>query len=253
MKKKIFFAFGSIILAVLCIVCVVLALHYGKETESPSYTDYTQTAESVTESTSDETKYQSPIDFEKIRKDSPDVFSWLSIDGTDINYPVVFREGDNSYYLRRNIKGEYDSNGSLFIEDYNKTDFSDPVTVIYGHHLSSGAMFGKLQEIYTNPETFKNHSKITVYTPEKLFTYRVFCAVPLDNSHILYYNNFNNALVFEKYFKDIYETRSLMAVFDEGTVIRPGDRVLMLSTCFENDYSRRYVVMAVCEEEINKN
>ena len=243
--------FGSIILAVLCAICIVFALHFGKETESPSFTDYSQTSDYTAEETSQKSKFTSPVDFEKIQKDAPDVFSWLSIDGTDINYPVVFREGDNSYYLRRNIYGEYDRKGSLFIEDYNTADFTDPVTVIYGHHLSSGEMFGKLQNIYTNPETFNTHKNITVYTPEKTLIYRVFCAVPLDNSHILYYHNFNNALVFEKYFKDIYETRSLMAVFDENTVIKPGDRILMLSTCFENDYSRRYVVMAVCEEEIN--
>ncbi|MBQ4603157.1 MAG: hypothetical protein IJB16_01005, partial [Clostridia bacterium] len=65
-----------------------------------------------------------------------------------------------------------------------------------------------------------------------------------------YYHNFNNSLVFEKYFKDVFETRSLMAVFDENITISPGDKVLMLSTCFETDYSRRFVVMAVCEEEI---
>lgn len=251
MKKRKALTAGGIILAILCIICVVLALSLEKETNIPEVTATSSpTSIQASENNTEKAKYESPIDFKKIQADTPDVFSWLRIDGTDIDYPVVFREGDNSYYLRRNIYGEYDRNGSLFIENYNKTDFNDPVTVIYGHHMSSGAMFGKLQEIYTNPEKFETHQKITVYTPEKELIYRVFCAVPLDNSHILYYHNFNNSLVFEKYFKDIFETRSLMAVFDETVTIKPGDRVLMLSTCFETDYSRRYVVMAVCEEEI---
>lgn len=248
-KKKALTALG-IIFAVLCILCVLFALYLEKEPDIPnpglSSVQPTKAAETFTESI----KYESPIDFQSIQNDSPDVFAWLKIEGTDIDYPVVFHEGDNSYYLRRDIYGKYDRNGSLFIEDYNKTDFNDPVTIIYGHHMSSGAMFGKLQEIYTNPETFDTHSKITVFLPEKEIIYRVFCAVPLDNSHILYYHNFDNSLVFEKYFKDIYETRSLMAVFDETVSIKPGDKVLMLSTCFETDYSRRFVVMAVCEEEI---
>ncbi len=112
-------------------------------------------------------------------------------------------------------------------------------------------MFGKLQEIYTNPETFTKLNKIKVYLPENELTYHVFCAVPLDNSHILYYHNFNNDLIFERYFNEIFQTRSLFAVFDETVSVSPDNRVLMLSTCFETDYSKRFVVMAVCEDNIN--
>ncbi len=249
MKKRNTFAMLGIIFAVICVLFTSLALFFGKKTELPDYaaTYTTKASETFTESI----KYQSPIDFDKLQNDSPDIFAWINIEGTDIDYPVLFHKGDNSYYLRRDIYGKYDRNGSLFIEDYNKTDFSDPVTIIYGHHMSSGAMFGKLQQIYTNPETFKEHGKISVYTPDKLLVYRVFCAVPLDNSHILYYNNFNNRLEFEQFFEKVYNTRSLLSVFDETVSVTPDDRVLMLSTCFETDYSRRYVVMAVCEEEIN--
>lgn len=250
MKNKKALTVCGIILAVLCILCVILALYFEREAVIPTATTTQQTDSLQADKTTERIKYKTPVDFDKIQKDAPDVFSWIRIEGTDIDYPVVFRDGDNSYYLRKNIHGDYDRNGSLFIEDYNKTDYNDPVTIIYGHHMSSGAMFGKLQEIYTNPETFKKYQKITVFTPEKMLNYRIFCAVPLDNSHILYYHNFNNSLVFEKYFKDIFETRSLMAVFDENITISPGDKVLMLSTCFETDYSRRFVVMAVCEEEI---
>lgn len=251
MKKKKALTVGAIILAILSMLCIILALYFEKETDIPNFAELSPSSDVSAEKTSRKTKYKSPIDFKKIQEDTPDVFSWFRIDGTDIDYPVVFREGDNSYYLRRNIYGEYDRNGTLFIEDYNKTDYNDPVTIIYGHHMSSGAMFGKLQEIYSNPETFKKHQKLTIYTPEKELVYRVFCAVPLDNSHILYYNDFNNELVFKNYFKEVFETRSLMAVFDETVKVDPGDKVLMLSTCFETDYSRRYVVMAVCEDEIN--
>lgn len=249
-KQKTLLIFGCIS-ALLCAACVLLAVQISRKPELP---DFENTSEAViskiSETLTETTKYRSPVDFNKIQKDSPDVFSWIKIDGTDIDYPVAFREGDNSYYLRRNIYGNYDRNGTLFIEDYNNTDFNDPVTIIYGHHMSSGAMFGKLQQIYTNPETFKKHQKITVYTPEKTLKYLVFCAVPLDNSHILYYNNFNNKLEFEQFFSNVYNTRSLISIFDEAVKITHDDRILMLSTCFETDYSRRYVVMAVCEDDI---
>ena len=248
MKSKKILSAAAILLAVLCVACIVTAIYLEKEPDIPN-TDkvYTTKASEVFATTS---KYESPIDFDSLKNESSDIIAWLEIDGTDISYPVLFREGDNSYYLRRDIYGKYDKNGSLFIEDYNKSDFNDPVTIIYGHHMSSGAMFGKLQEIYTNPETFSKHSKITVYMPEKELVYRVFCAVPLDNSHILYYHNFNNRLIFEEYFKEVFGTRSLLAVFDETVSVTPDNKVLMLSTCFSTDYSRRYVVMAVCENEL---
>lgn len=249
MKNKKLLTALAIIFAMLSLICVVFALYPGKKTNSPlpSETFISNAAETFTQSI----KYQSPINFESIKKDAPDVIAWIKIDGTDIDYPIAFHEGDNSYYLRRDIHGKYDRNGSLFIEDYNKTDFNDPVTIIYGHHMSSGAMFGKLQEIYTNPETFAKFNKIKVYLPENELTYRVFCAVPLDNSHILYYHDFNNDLIFERYFDEIFQTRSLLAVFDETVSVLPNNKVLMLSTCFETDYSRRFVVMAVCEDNIN--
>lgn len=249
MKNKKIFSVLGIVFAVLCIVCVVFALFIGKNSEPPAPPVIKTTR--AAESFSGSVKYNSPIDFEAIKEETPDVIAWLKIEGTDIDYPVAFREGDNSYYLRRDLYGNYNRNGTLFIEDYNKDDFSDPVTIIYGHHMSSGAMFGKLQEIYTNPETFSKFNKIKLYLPEFELSYRVFCAVPLDNSHILYYHDFNNNLIFEKYFEDIFQTRSLLATFDKTISITPDDRVLMLSTCFESDYSQRYVVMAVCENDIN--
>lgn len=249
-KQKLYLIIGSV-LALLCAICIIFAVITGRKTEIPGVENTVKpVATTLSEAITQTAKYQSPVDFENIRKDSPDVFSWIKIDGTDIDYPVAFHEGDNSYYLRRDVYGNYNRNGTLFIEDYNSTDFNDPVTIIYGHHMSSGAMFGKLQQIYTNPETFRKHQKITVYTPEKELEYRVFCAAPLDNSHILYYNDFNNKSEFEQFFQKVYSTRSLISVFDETVSVTPDDRVLMLSTCFETDYSRRYVVMAVCEEDI---
>lgn len=234
----------GIILIILCALFFGLSVYFTRTPELPEIDIPSSTKSELSEKIS--TEYVSPIDFGGILEKSPDVIGWLDISGTDISYPVVFRPDDNDYYLRRDIYGNYSKAGSLFIENYNSPNFNDPVTVIYGHHLSSGEMFGKLQEIYTNSETFFEHNEFTVYLPEKELHYRVFCAVPLDNSHILYYHNFNNKNIFENYFKEIFETRSLLAVFDNSVELTPDDRVVMFSTCFESDYSRRFVVMGVC-------
>lgn len=248
MKHRLLSSLG-VIFALLCLICIVFAIKSFVPDDKPepintsAVSQSEKTTQPVTET------YKSPIDFEEIKKDAPDVIAWLEAEGTGISYPVVFRENDNSYYLRRDIHGNYSNGGSLFIENYNKPDFDDPVTVIYGHNLKSGAMFAPLQKIYTNPETFSEHQNLTVYLPDKELHYRVFCGVPLDNSHILYYHNFKNSDVFENFFSDAFNTRSLLAVRDENIEIHPDDKVVMLSTCLTNDKTKRYVVMAVLTDQ----
>ena len=79
-----------------------------------------------------EESYTSPIDFEKLWKESEDIYAWLDIPDTQISYPILQNEEDDTYYLRRNAKGESDVNGVLYTEaTYNSKDFSDPLTVVY--------------------------------------------------------------------------------------------------------------------------
>lgn len=244
MKRRLLSAVG-VIFALLFVVCIVFAIKSFAPADNPQ--PISTSSGNLSESTFQTTfeAYESPIDFKKIKKDAPDVIAWLEIEGTDISYPIVFREDDNSYYLRRDIHGNYSHSGSLFIENFNKPDFDDPVTVIYGHNLRSGGMFAPIQKIFTNSETFFKHQNLTVYLPDKELHYRVFCGVPLDNSHILYYHNFKNRDVFENFFNDAFNTRSLLTIRDESIEINPDDKVVMLSTCINNDKTKRYVVMAV--------
>ena len=66
----------------------------------------------------------------------PDVYAWLSLPGTRIDYPIVQRFGDDSYYVQRDLDGKHDPAGTLFTEyQYNSKSFEDPVTIIYGHHM----------------------------------------------------------------------------------------------------------------------
>lgn len=188
--------------------------------------------------------YRSPIDFTALRKEGPDIVAWLDLPGTEISYPVVHRKGDNDYYLRRDIYGNYSKYGSLFIEDYNREDFGDNVTVIYGHNTSNGKMLGSLQAIYANPSSIKSKGTINVYTPTAKKTYKIYAALITDDVHILANHDFSNKSEFDAYFNSLENTRTLTANFNEAYKPEYGDKVLILSTCVDGDSSKRFIVVA---------
>ena len=84
------------------------------------------------------------IDFGALKMVNDDSAAWLYSPGTDIDYPVM-KADDYSYYLSHLPDGTYNVNGTLFIDYNNAPDFTDQLTVIYGHHMRSGQMFGSLK------------------------------------------------------------------------------------------------------------
>jgi len=186
---------------------------------------------------------QSEIDFTALQKKNADIYGWLTIPGTEIDYPVVQNEKDDSYYLTHSADRKEDSDGALFTEHaYNRADFSDRVTVIYGHHMKSGAMFGNLQQIYT--DAFEEHRDITVYTPTEELHYQVFAAVPYSNRHILYYYDaFRMQEAVEEFMEEIMSTRSIGATTDPTVTVGEGDKLLVLSTCLQGDNTKRFLVI----------
>ena len=87
---------------------------------------------------------RSQMDLDKLRALNPDTVGWITMDRTVIDYPVV-QGKDNDYYLRRLYSGEKGYAGSIFMDAGNAPDFSDRNTLIFGHNMKSGSMFGTLQ------------------------------------------------------------------------------------------------------------
>lgn len=189
--------------------------------------------------------YNCPEKLEKAIKNNPDVYAWLNIPNTNIDYPVVQNSENDSYYLRRDLNGQYSSSGSILSEHaYNGRDFNDPVTVLYGHCMKSGAMFGNLQNYYSSENGPENYKLIEIYLPDKKLEYEVFAAVPYDTRHILYNYDFSNPRVFTSFFKSILSIRSFNANIINAEKPNSEDKVLILSTCLKGDGTKRYLVMA---------
>lgn len=191
------------------------------------------------------TPYVSPIDFAALQGVNPDIYAWLEIPGTEISYPLLQHPEDDAFYLDHDSDGNYSAAGALFTERaYNGRELEDPVTVIYGHHMRSGAMFGNLERFYTDDAFMAEHGEVVLYTPEAERRYAVFAAVPFTGAHLLYYHDFEDPEVFAEFFASVFRVRDLRAHFKEENAPEAGDRVVILSTCLAADNTQRFLLMA---------
>ncbi|MCH5275905.1 MAG: class B sortase [Lachnospiraceae bacterium] len=174
-----------------------------------------------------------------------DMVAWLQIDGMKIDYPVMWTPGDEEYYLSRDFEGHSDSNGCLLLD----TDSSlDPLTtnlIIHGHHMRSGAMFGKLED-YKDPQFAKEHDTILLYTENGIRTYEVlavfYSQVYYQSDEVFKYYAFFQADTQEE-FDDFYDNIMELSLYDTGVTAEFGDHFLTLSTCaYHVDYGRFVVV-----------
>lgn len=195
--------------------------------------------------------YISPVDFEALHAVNEDIYAWLDIPDTQISYPILQHPEDDTYYLRRSMDGQSDRNGVIFTEaTYNGRDFSDPVTVAYGHNMYNGQMLSTLQREYSSAEMLATHEQIVVYLPDRELHYTVFAAVPFDNRHILYNYDFTNRRTFRLFFNEILSVRTLDAVFAEDAAVLADDRALILSTCLSANQNERFLVCGKLSETI---
>lgn len=205
-----------------------------------------ETSEESEESGEETSEYvYEDVNFAVYQKINKDIYAWIRIPGTPIDYPILNRKGDNEYYLKRNYYRYADTRGSIFTEDYNNRDFNDPVTLIYGHNMSSGSMFGSIQKTYTKKSFMQSHKELQIILPDKTYTYEIFAAVPYSNIHLMYYYDFTNTYVFTEVMNDILSVRAMNAVVDKTVKLTPDDHIVILSTCLSGNGNQRYLLLAV--------
>lgn len=188
-----------------------------------------------------------PIDFAALQAKNPDIYAWIQIPETKVDYPVVQSSTDNGYYLNHTIDGVEGYPGSIYTENLNKKDFSDGNTVIYGHNMKNGTMFASLHK-YVDPSYMKEHPEILIYTPEHKYTYQVFAAVTYDDRHILSSFDFADSAQFQGFLDSINSVRNMSTYRNPDISVTAEDKIITLSTCNNND-SQRFLVEAVLISE----
>ncbi len=194
-----------------------------------------------------------PIDFAALQEDNEDIYAWLYIPNTGINLPVLQSPFDDAYYLTHDPDRNEDVYGSVFSQLANKKDFTDPVTVLYGH---DGEGQFKNLHYFEDEEFFAQNELLYVYTPGHILTYRVVAAYKYDNRHILNSFDFADPVVLQQYYDSVLNPDSLLLNVREGaTLDATKDKIIQMSTCMLDEFhgSSRYVVTGVLvDDELTK-
>jgi len=189
--------------------------------------------------------YECPVDFAELQAINPDIIGWIYMTSPEISLPILRSPTDDTQYLYHDAVGEYKKEGSLFVEHtYNSDDFSDLCTVIYGHRMSDGTMFGTMQAVVSEEGYFDEDRFIVIFTPDETKIYQIFATIPSDSKHILYYNDFNNAEEYASFVDGIFSMTGLDVRLVEKAKPTYGDRILVLSSCLWGDRYKRFLVIA---------
>ena len=190
-------------------------------------------------------------EYEVILQENGDFAGWLTIEGTQIDYPVMLTRWDADYYLKRNYFGEDDINGTLFMDARTELAARSTNIIIYGHNMKSGQMFGSLKN-YLDENYWNAHRQITFDTIYEKGTYEIFavCLAQVQDRGAdgFRYYDFIQADS-EESFAEFLDNVTQLSVFTETELPVYGDKLLTLSTC--NNYvedGRLFLVARKCRD-----
>lgn len=176
---------------------------------------------------------ENPIDFDSLQEINPDVIGWLEMEAVDtINYPIVQGE-DNDYYLHRTFQRTDNFAGSIFMDYMNKSNFGQRNTIVYGHNMKNGSMFGSLKD-YRDQEVYQKSPYFWIYTPTRIYKYEIFACAEVDKFGQDYQITFRDKEDFREF---IYRAQD-QALYDTGVDVDYTDTVVTLSTCTGNEATR---------------
>lgn len=191
---------------------------------------------------------ENPVDFQKLAGINPDIYAWIRIPDTNIDYPIAQRAGDDTFYLKHDMYQEPRFAGCIYTEDCNSKDFTDPNTVIYGHNMKNGSMFQNLH-LFADADFFREHPDVYIYTPDGVLAYKVFAAYTYDDRHIMNSFDFNDPEVFQSYLDEIFHVRSMDANIRDDINVTVNDHIITLATCIGGQPRSRYLVQAVLNKD----
>lgn len=186
------------------------------------------------------------VDWDALSNMNEDIVAWLYIDGTSVQYPVV-KGTDNEYYLTHTSDKKKNSCGSIFMDMDNEGNFTSQNTILYGHNMKTGKMFGSLK-FYRDADYWEAHPDIFVITRDCICQYKIFTAYETVASGDVYQLGFSS----EDSFKEYIDMCKNNSIYDTGVKTGKAERLLTLSTCTSHTEEGRFIVQAllVSEKEI---
>lgn len=246
MKNKISY-FILIVFTILFLFSSGFVIHYlwRSKKERNAYQELSKIVQEAQKN--DSTYADSGIlyQYDKLYQQNPDMVGWLHIDDTTIDYPVMYTPKSPQYYLRKGFNKKYSFSGSLFLGEgwSEKGNYS----IIYGHHMKDGTMFGQLYS-YKDKEFALEHPIIHFNTLHTENEYEVLGAFyskiyGTNEKNVFRYYQYNN-LENPKVFNEFIEQVKSYSLYNLGITTEYGDQILVLSTCSYHTKNGRFVVVA---------
>lgn len=248
-KKKSDVLLTIALIVAIAVFCYAAFNLYHIYTEYKKGTDeYNQIEEmAVTERDADSAEVAGPsaqikppieVDFDKLKSVNEDVVGWIYVDALpDISYPIV-KGKDNQTYLHQTYEKNYNFAGTIFVDYENSGDFSDCNTLVYGHNMKNGSMFGHLKKFRENDKLYKQDKYFWILTPERNYRYEIITAYTTGVNSDTYTLFKGPGEEFEKYLETI---KGYSEIQTDDTDLTIKDRIVTLSTCTGNE-STRFVV-----------
>nr|WP_288707513.1 class B sortase [uncultured Dorea sp.] len=237
---------GNRILSIMAGILILLMLSYGVYSLWDTYKIYAN-------SFADEEllKFRPTDDGEDnptlkdLKKLNPDVKAWIQVPKTNIDYPVVQGQ-DDMEYINKNVYGEFELSGAIFLSCLNKDDFSDPYNLVYGHNMKNGGMFADVAD-FTNKEYFETHQKGKLYLTDTTRKIRFFACMKVTAADAKIYHPDGYR---KENMKDLLDYIQANAVQYRDVNVADENSLIALSTCSEAETNGRVVLIGKLEREV---
>lgn len=177
------------------------------------------------------------VDFPELLKQNDTVKAWIYMENNDhVNYPVLYKENDDNYWLRKSMDGKYAIAGSIFLEGKNRPNFEDYHSLVYGHQMNNKTMFGSLSDYKDDPNYYQDHQYFQIIRGDVVYRYQVFAWSDQNEDSDVY-------AVFKDKGEDYANHLKLLekdAMTKTDVQISADDKVVTLSTCSKT--SDRFIV-----------
>jgi len=185
-----------------------------------------------------------PMSFEELRAINPDVFGWITVFGTNIDFPLV-QGRDNSFYLNHNAKGEFSLAGAIFLDVANDRNFTDFNNIIHGHHMEGGAKFGNL-DLFVSREFFDSRLHGNLFFNDKDHGLEFFAFMETSGYN---WRIFNPAISDPERQQDYLDAIDEYSMHTRDIGITTDDTIVLLATCTSDSTNGRHLLVARLTDE----
>lgn len=189
-------------------------------------------------------EYLAELDLEALKENNKDVFGWILIPDTTINYPLVHGL-DNSYYLKHTWNLDENIVGSIFLDSALSTDMNENFnSILYGHRMNNGSMFGKLRS-YNSKSYLQSHPSIYIRTENEIRKYDVYATYEAKLKEYTYLLEYPT----DEIKQEMIDFSLQKSTVNTGVVPDVLDHIITLSTCTTWSRDTRWVVLGVLSAE----